>query len=674
MSIEKIISTETYLEWVRLANEATTAYYDNDDPIMTDVEFDELMQKIKHFEFTHGYIVPDSPTQRVGGSTGKSTFEKLEHKVPMLSLRDVFSIEEVQSFLNEHKNSYFTVEEKIDGLSMSATYENGVLVRAETRGDGYIGEDITENAKHIKGLPVYLLGETDGLEELEVRCEVYLPIERFLELNKEKELKGEKPFKNPRNAAAGILRTKDVSVVKNAGLCAFVFNVQRCNYFNSAIKLGNSHFEDLIQLKKFGFSVVEALQVTPYSNNGVIEEIKFIDERRYNLSYWIDGAVIKIDSIEEREKLGNTSKYPKWASAYKYPPEEKETIVKDIVLQTGRTGRITPVAIFEPILLAGTNVERATLNNPQFIENLGISIGDTVIVRKAAEIIPEIVRVTHKASSEHHYNVLSMVCSSCGGKLSSDADGNGAYCNNPNCPAQLARKFEFWASRDCMDIRGFGPALIDRFINLGWLKTIPDIYKLNSHREEMSKLDGFGIRATNNLLKSIEDSKDRDIDRLLKALGIPGVGRHIGKELAKKHPEFYSIMNTSYNDLLNTEGIGEISAKIMYETFNAEDFKNMMVELCNLGINVKSKLYKDNAIPTTSVLSGKTFVITGTLPNLKREEAAALIEQNGGKVSGSVSKKTDYLLFGEKAGSKLEKAKSLGITMISKDELYDLIG
>ncbi len=673
-----------YEEMIQKANAANKAYYDDDNPIMEDPEYDELMRGIKKIEKAYPNLVtPKSPTQHVGG-TASSSFEKVEHAVPMLSLQDVFSEEEVDEFISQFPGEEYSVEEKIDGLSMSVTYHNGILVRAETRGDGYIGEDITENARYIGGIPQRLKHLEDGgnIRELEVRCEVYLPVKRFEELNREQELAGKKLFVNPRNAAAGLLRTKDIETVKSAKLCAFAFNIQRIEYSDPESELTfldmGLHTNRLEILNCLGFQTVRHAAVP---SGDVMKWVKNIGEYKAELPYWIDGAVIKIDSIRKREELGSTNKCPRWAIAFKYPPEEKETVVKDIILQTGRTGRVTPVAVLEPVFLAGTKVEKATLHNPQIVESLGINIGDTVLVRKAAEIIPEIIKVTKSAfygegvaTPKAAYNVFSHTCPSCGKAIVPDNDGNGAYCANPDCPAQIARKFEFWASRDCMDIAGFGPAIIDRFIELGWLKEIPDIYRLYNHRDEMVLLDGFGDRAADKLLDAIEQSKGRDIDRLIKALGIPGVGRHIGKNLAKRYPGFYAIMTLSQNALQQIDGIGDISAKVMYETFQKQDFKDMMVELCNLGVNVKSKSFISTATGTLSLpFEGLTFVITGTLPTMKREEAAELIEHNGGKVSGSVSKKTDYLLVGEKAGSKLTKAQNLGVEIIDEEMLRSLI-
>lgn len=666
-----------YKKLIDIATKANSAYYDNDEPIMEDYEYDSIMRRIKEIEKENPEIIlKKSPTQYVGGSQGKSTFAKVEHQVPMLSLQDVFSLEEVKNFIDAlDPKDGFCVEEKIDGLSMSATYESGRLVRAETRGDGYIGEDITENARYIHGIPEVILGETDGLEELEVRCEVYLPIESFLKINKEREEAGKKLFANPRNAAAGLLRTKNIGEVKKAGLHAFVFNVQRFRGLDSW-GFKKSHTEDLRRLRKMGFSTVASAYFGAGERDDLIREIDVIGRRKNGLSYWIDGAVVKMDREDRRKQLGNTNKYPRWAIAFKYPPEEKETVVREILLQTGRTGRITPVAVFDPVYLAGTKVEKATLNNPQFIESLSVDVGDTVIVRKAAEIIPEIIRVSKKEGNSC-YNMYAHHCPSCGSSIVADESGNGSFCKNINCPAQISRRFEFWAARDCMDIRGFGPAIIDRFIDMGWLKRIPDIYRLHEHREKMVHLEGFKEKSVDKLLASIEESKDRDMDRLVKAIGIVGVGRHIGKVLCEKYKDIFAVGNCEtkrreekLKELASLDGIGDISAEAILD-FYTESNVMMLRELQELGVNVKSKTFSYGQ--TAGRLLGKTFVITGTLPTLKREEAAAKIEAVGGKVSSSVSKKTDYLLAGEKAGSKLAKAQSLGIKIVSEEEFLKIL-
>lgn len=659
-------------------------YYNEDSPEITDYEFDELMNQLKALENEYPELItPDSPTQRVGGSQGKSTFAKVTHAVPMLSLQDVFSTEDVQDFMDKlPDDTRFTVEEKIDGLSMSVTYQGGVLVKAETRGDGYIGEDITENAKYIHGIPRRICNNSvfNLPDLLEVRCEVYMPVEQFEKINKKKEKAGEKLFANPRNAAAGILRTKDLNTVMDAHLFAFAFNVQRKNNdsWRFIDDVPNRQSLDLVVLNAFGF---HSVQNYACRKDGVLNAIENISKHKDELPYWIDGAVVKVDDIEQRFRLGETAKYPKWAVAYKYPPEDKEVVIKNIILQTGRTGRVTPVALFDPVWLAGTKVSRATLNNPQFIEEMGVNIGDTVLVHKAAEIIPEIIKVVKPAYEDEgtncpksHFDMYSQVCPSCGGILLPNEGGNGCYCNNSNCPAQISRRFEFFASRACMDIRGLGPAQIDKFIELGWLKEIPDIYRLKDHYDEMIQLEGFGPRAIEKLLKAIEDSKHRDMDRLIKALGINGVGRHIGKKLAEEYPGMILLVDASEKKLATIDGIGEISAKAIYNFFHNQDNRLMLKKLDFLGVNTDSKIFEEKLNKSSNLkLHDLTFVITGTLPTLKRAEAAELIEKNGGKVSGSVSKKTDYLLAGENAGSKLDKANSLGVQVISEEEFLNLI-
>lgn len=667
------VNQEYYLRLCKKAEDANAAYYDQDSPIMEDPEYDTLMCLIKEIEKAHPeWVTPSSPTQHVGGSTGKSTFAKVTHAVPMKSLLDVFSFEEVKEFMRE-KNYPVLVEEKIDGLSLSVTYENGILVRAETRGDGMIGEDVTENAKHIQGIPLTLpdkiISGFDRPEMLEVRCEVYLPVAEFTRLNKENEAAEKKLFANPRNAAAGLLRTKNLEVVKTARLHAFAFNVQRCNMGDKPPVFGDSHKDSLIYLRSVGFATVACFKAENESE--LRHLIDTIGDGRYALSYWIDGAVIKIDRLSARDELGETAKYPHWAIAFKYPPEEKETKIKDIVLQTGRTGRVTPVAIFDPpVLLAGTKVQRATLNNPEFIQNLGIMIDDTVLVRKAAEIIPEVIRVVKKGKYGRGvtFDMLRCKCPSCGAELvqSGNTDGTelkGAYCPNLSCPAQKARSFEFFASRECMDIRGLGPAQIDKFIELGWLNILPDIYKLYEHKDEMVSLDGFGSKATTNLLSAIEKSKEQNIDRLIKAFGIPDVGRHIGKALCEKYEDLSQISNATEEELLNINGIGAIAAHNIVSFFDDDANREMLDRFYEAGVNMVS-LHFNNS-PVSNVFSGKTFVITGTLSQ-PREHFVTLIEANGGKVSGSVSKKTDYLLCGDAAGSKLDKAKTLGITILSE--------
>ena len=677
----------SYKEKIEKAKKANVAYYDNDDPIMTDEEYDKLMLSIKEIEAKYPDIVSDdSPTQYVGGTASKSSFAKVTHAVPMLSLLDVFTENEVICFTEKFRGEGFSIEEKIDGLSLSVVYQNGVLVCGKTRGDGYIGEDITENVKHIKGIPLKLNDKFGVVEELEVRCEVFLPVKDFLKINQELEKEEKKLFANPRNAAAGILRTKKIDIRRLSMLSSFAFNVQRFKINDIVCNFGVSQTRDLLLLENLGFKTVP--HTYAFVQDDVMKAVQVIGERRNSLPYWIDGAVVKVNSIQRRKEIGSGNKYPKWAIAYKYPAEEKETVIRDIILQTGRTGRVTPVAIFDPVYLGGSKVSKATLHNPEIIAELGVNIGDTVLVKKAAEIIPKITKVIKK-NSVQVYNVFTQTCPSCDSDLVAGADENGenasgVYCTNLSCPAQLSRKFEFWASRDCMDIRGLGPAQIEQFIKLGWLKTLPDIYRLKNHREEMLKLDRFGEKKTDNLLSAIEESKDRDIDRLIKALGLPGVGRHIGKAIASQYESILLVGTLDPEDLMKIDGVGDVSAQVIYNSFryksadkdrlDKSDMLDMLEELYSLGVNLKSKSCNKTPFDENGAwLLNTTFVITGTLPTMKREEAAALIEANGGKVSGSVSKKTDYLLCGENAGSKLDKAKSLGVKIISEEELLEMI-
>lgn len=649
---------------------AASAYYDNDDPIMSDYEYDDKMRELRKIEAEHPeWILDISPTQKVAGTSGKSTFEKVAHAVPMLSLQDVFSKEEVESFLaNFDANTVFSVEEKIDGLSLSATYINGILSKGETRGDGYIGEDITENVKHIIGLPLKLKTK-NAPELLEVRCEVYMPVAEYERINKQKEENGEKLFANPRNAAAGILRTKDIEAVKQARLHAFVFNIQRISFKDNTPDDFNSHIKSLNAIKAMEFNVVAHYTAT---KKDAFDVVKNIGNYKNSLEYWIDGAVIKLDDINLRKNLGDTIKYPRWAIAYKYPPEEKETVIRSIIIQTGRTGRLTPVAVFDPILLAGTTVGKATLHNPQILAALDARVGDTVVVRKAAEIIPEIVKVNKNKRPEGTAPFVIEKCPECGTAAVADEEGNGAFCPNVNCPAQIFRHFEFWASRDCMDIMGLGPALIEKFIDLGWLKSIPDIYRLKDHYDDMKEMDGFGEKAASKLLKSIEESKKRDIDRLIKALGISGVGRHIGKKLATMCANIDDVAKLDRETLLKIDGVGEISADMIIQYFKNPENQNMIKELKSLGVNTISQSFNAGTTDKQK-LSGKTFVITGSFPSMSRDEMTELIEKNGGKTSGSVSKKTSYLICGENAGSKLDKAKELNIPVLSEPEFLNML-
>ena len=662
-------------------------YYNQAQPEISDAAFDALMQRLRDAEREHPeWVQPDSPTQTVGAAVGESSFEKVQHTVPMLSLQDVHDEEAVTTFIADTGAGDYSVEEKIDGLSVSVTYRQGVLVKGETRGDGNIGEDITENVKLIAGIPLRLR-QAEALPqpaELEVRCEVYLPVAQFARINAGREATGGKLFVNPRNAAAGLLRTKDLAAVRTAQLHAYAFNVQRVQAADPDRPLfGNSHIESLEALRALGFDTVRAYRA--HSAEEAVARIREIGASRDTLAYWIDGAVVKADDLLLRQRLGSTAKYPRWAVAYKYPPQKKTTVIRDIVLQCGRTGRVTPVALFDSVFLEGSTVRRATLNNPEFIQQLGVDIGDEVLVHKAASIIPEILCVTKKGASgaagadgaaPAFYDMLAQPCPSCGGRLiagaeENGAEGVGAYCINPDCPAQLTRHLEFWGSRDCMDIANFGPAVIAEFLSLGWLHGINDIYRLEVHRAELAQRKGWGKRSADNLLAGIEKSKTRNIDRLIKALGMLGVGRHIGRALAEKYPDLWAVSRLEKEELRAVDGIGDISASVIYDYFHTPANLEALRELEALGVNFRSQTY---GARRSGKLEGQTFVITGTLPTMSREEAKAYIEARGGKVSGSVSKKTGFLVAGEAAGSKLEKALALGIPVLGEAELLEMAG
>lgn len=665
-----------YKTLVKQARHYADLYYNEDAPEISDYEYDAMMRQIKAAEKEHPeWVETTSPTQHVGGSA-RSTFEKIMHTVPMLSLEDVFDEASIEKFVSDFPGCSFSTEVKCDGLSASLTYINGKLVRGLTRGNGEIGEDVTENIACVRGIPHEIPAK---FAKLVLRGEVYLPVAEFDRINTQRERDGKKLFVNPRNAAAGLLRTKNgLSEVADAGLRMFVFNVQECEMSEASdtVFTTDSHTAELDALEEMGFEVI--MHKKTRSVKDTLDEVRRIGTLRGNLPYWIDGAVVKLDDIRQRSKVGSTAKYPRWAVAFKYPPEEKTAVITNIVLQCGRTGRITPVAEFTPIFLEGSKVSRATLNNPEFIQKLGVNIGDEIVVHKAASIIPEIMRVSKKGPNAGCYDVLAQKCPSCGGAICVGADDNGdnesgAYCENENgnCPAQLAGHLEFWCSRDCMDIPGMGPALIDKFIEAGWLHSVADIYRLKDHAEEIAAMDGLGKKSADKLVAAIEASKDRDIDRLIKALGILGIGRSIGKVLAKTCRSVWDICEMPEEQLRELDGVGEISASVIHLHFyHNAGFQALLHDLEDQGVNFTSKTF--GAASAGGKLSGLTFVITGTLPTMSREEAKSFIEANGGKVSGSVSKNTSYLLAGEAAGSKLTKAQELGIKVISEAELNNM--
>lgn len=639
-------------------------YYNMDDPEISDYEYDSMMQELKKLEKEHPELVtPDSPTQRVGGTAKREAGVLVRHNVPMLSLQDVFSKEEVYNFVNEMQEQLedpeFVVEYKIDGLSMALRYEDGVLKLAETRGDGInFGEDVTENAKVIPDVKKKL---KDALPYLEIRGEVYMKLKDFDAVNETQELLGRKPFANPRNCAAGTLRQLDSRITKERKLSMFIFNVQEVRGRTFA-----THTEGYEFLKKQGIHVIDNYKVCKTADE-VWDAITRIGENRGNLGYDIDGAVVKLNRIADREKLGSTSKVPRWAVAYKYPPEEKETKVLDIELSVGRTGRITPTAIFEPIRLCGTTVSRATLHNQDFIDDLDIGIGDTIVVYKSGEIIPKVKEVIHAKRPEGTVRFeIPDVCPVCGAKTEREKDTADIKCTSPNCPAQLERHIINFVGRDAMDIKGFGTVYIEELVRLGYLKDVADIYDLKDHREELIEQGIIGKeKNTDKLLDAIETSKKNDAYKLLTGLGIPNVGKAAAKAILKYFKEFDALEAADMDQLQEVNDIGEVSADCIFRFFGDEKNKVLLQRLRDAGVNM-AYIPEEGA---DERFAGQTFVITGTLPSMDRKEAAALIEKFGGKVAGSVSKKTAYVLAGENAGSKLTKANELGIKVISEEDI-----
>lgn len=643
-------------------------YYNQDDPEITDYEYDQKMNELKRLEREHPeYVTPDSPTQKVGGSAKREAGVLVEHNVPMLSLQDVFDRGEVENFVAEMKKQLddpeFVVEYKIDGLSLSLRYEYGELKLAETRGDGIqYGEDVTANAKVIRDVKKKL---KDKPEYLEIRGEVYMTEADFEKVNEKQELLGKKLFANPRNCAAGTLRQLDTAVTKERGLSMFVFNIQDARGISF-----ETHTEGYEYLKKQGIRVIEEYTVCKTADE-VWAAIEKIGENRGKLPYDIDGAVVKINRFSDREKLGATSKVPRWAVAYKYPPEEKETKLLDIELSVGRTGRITPTAVFEPVRLCGTSVSRATLHNQDFIDELDIGIGDTIVVYKSGEIIPKVRRVIHeKRPAGVKKFVIPNVCPVCGAKTEREKDTADIKCTSPNCPAQLERHMINFVGRDAMDIKGFGATYIMELVRLGYLKDIADIYDLKQHREELIEQGIIGKeKNTDKLLDAIEKSKQNEAFQLLTGFGIPNVGKAAAKTILKHFGSIEALMQADMESLQQVADVGEVTALCIRNYFQDENNCKIIERLKEAGVNMEMA----ETGSEDGRFDGLTFVITGTLPTMDRKAAAALIEAHGGKVSGSVSKKTNYLLAGENAGSKLTKANDLGVSVISEAELQEML-
>ena len=634
-------------------------YYQNDNPSVSDYEYDMAMNRLKELEREYPqFITEDSPTQRVGGEAS-NLFAKVEHTVQMGSLQDVFSFEELEEFdqrVRKVIDPEYVVEAKIDGLSVSLEYTNGIFTRGSTRGDGFVGEDVTQNLKTISTIPLKL---PEKLPYLEVRGEVYMPRQVFYDLVKEQELNEETPFKNPRNAAAGSLRQKDSKVTAKRKLDIFIFNIQQIQGKNLY-----THSESLDFLKGLGFQVSPRYH-TFQSIQEALEEIKEIGEKRDQFSFDIDGAVVKVNSLSDRETLGATAKYPRWAAAFKYPPEEKQTTLLDIEISVGRTGVLTPTAVFEPVLLAGTSVSRAVLHNQDYITQKDIRLGDTIRIRKAGDIIPEVMEsISHKEGSVPYF--IPDICPSCGSHAVK-ADGESALrCVNPFCPATLFKNLIHFASRDAMNIDGLGPAMIEALLKNNLIKTAADLYFLN--REDLLSLERMGEKSADNLLQAIEKSKENDLSRLIFAFGIRNVGKKGAELLCDRFPDIDRLVCATEEEVAQIDGLGEIMARNITEFFAMPETAALIKKLQEAGVSMVHEIRQ-----TGELLSGKTFVITGTLSRFTRNEAKELILKNGGKVTGSVSKKTDYLLAGEAAGSKLLKAQELGIHILSEQEFLNLL-
>ena len=636
-------------------------YYELDNPELDDYEYDLLYHELLDLEEKYPDLkTPDSPTQKVGGAASLK-FEPVKHIVQMGSLQDVFSYEELFEF-DERVRSViekpeYVVEPKIDGLSVSLEYRNGVFVRGSTRGDGFVGEDVTHNLMTINSIPKRI--NCPEVSYLELRGEVYISKDTFRKLVDAQEIVGERPFKNPRNAAAGSLRQKDPKISAKRGLDIFIFNIQQCEG-----KTFTTHSETLDFVKELGFPV--SVSYNRYKNiSDAVDNIKFIGENRENYNFDIDGAVIKVNSLADREILGATAKYPKWAVAFKYPPEEKITTLLNIEVQVGRTGAITPTAVFEPIQLAGTVVSRAVLHNQDFIDAKDINIGDKIIVRKAGEIIPEVVALAEKGPNPGTFR-LPEFCPACGTKAVREDDEAVLRCPNPDCPAQLLRNLIHFASRDAMDIDGMGPAVLTMLVDRGIIKSQADIYSLKP--EDISSAERMGEKSAANLMASIEKSKKAGLSRLLFALGIRNIGQKAADALAQNFGTMDAVMAARLEDISAIDGFGDVMAKSLIEYFSLPQSKKLIEKLKEHGVlmEAEKKVVSDK-------LHGFTFVLTGTLPTMSRDEASAIIIANGGKVVSSVSKKTDYVLAGEKAGSKLNKAESLGIKIIDENEFMEMV-
>lgn len=636
-------------------------YYDQDAPELEDFEYDQLTRELKEIEKTFPELVTaSSPTQHVGG-TASTKFAKVAHAVKMESLQDAFSYEELREFDARVQEAgvspEYVVEAKIDGLSVSLEYENGVFVRGSTRGDGVVGEDVTENLATIRDIPHTL---HDAPEFLEVRGEVYMPHAAFLALREQQELEDKTSFKNPRNAAAGSLRQKDAKITASRGLSIFVFNLQRVQG-----REFSRHSETLDYIKSLGFPVSPRYNVY-HSIEDAIAEIQRIGEMRGTLEFDIDGAVIKVNDLAARSALGSTNKFPRWAIAFKYPPEVKESVVRDIEVTVGRTGVLTPTAVFDPLFLAGTSVARANLHNGDIIGSLDVRIGDTIQVRKAGDIIPEVIGVARHGEGTVPYRMPDR-CPSCGAPVVHLEDEAALRCVNPECPAQALRNLIHFASRNAMAIDGLGEAVARQLIDKGLVHTVADLYTLT--REQILTLDKFKAKSAGNLLAAIENSRKNNLDKLVFGLGIRNIGDKAAALLAEHFGSMEKLRQASAEQVSSIDGFGGVMAQSVVEFFAKEGTGDLLEHLAQAGVNMEWHGEKKG-----TALAGKTVVVTGTLPTLSRQEAEALIVRNGGKASGSVSRRTAYVLAGEAAGSKLTKAQTLGIPVIDEAEFFRIIG
>lgn len=656
------MDTKSEIERLRtVLNQAGYEYYVMDNPTMSDYDYDHQLRRLEELEAAHPELVtPDSPTQRVGGQVQEG-FQPVTHQVPLESLQDVFDLGELSEFDQRVRGAVpeaeYDVEPKVDGLSVALEYVDGAFVRGATRGDGRVGEDVTANLKTIRAIPLKL---PEPVPHLIVRGEVFMPRTVFARLNEDREQNGEALFANPRNAAAGSLRQLDPRIAAARQLSIIVFNVQYVEGISFT-----THTESLDWLERMRFKVI------PHDTCSTIEQagasIRSIGENRTAYPYDIDGAVVKVNSLQERSLLGSTAKFPRWAAAYKYPPEQKPSRVLDIVVQVGRTGVLTPRAVLEPVRLAGTTVQSASLHNQDYIAEKDIRVGDTVLVQKAGEIIPEVVGVVREKRPEgtQPYR-LPERCPVCGAHVARDEDGAAIRCTGAECPAQLLRNLTHFASRDAMDIEGLGPAVVEGLVKAGLVRTPGDLYRLEA--QSVAQLERMGQKSAENLIAAIEKSKSRDLSRLLFAFGIRQVGQKAAKVLAARFGTLDRLSQATVEELTAVDDIGEITARSLAEWLHSDQAEHLIASLKGAGVNTASQ-----AQPVDDRLAGKTFVLTGTLEHFSRAEAGARIEALGGKVSSSVSRKTSYVVAGEEAGSKLDKANALGITVLSEAEFLQML-